>query len=206
MRSSGSAGAVRQRAPELLGHERHHRDAAAAGTCRAPRRASTTSPRGPSRSGARRPGEPWRARGPSRSTRSRSLRRRCGSPRRTRSRPAPRPRPRSPRRPARGASARPVRDRPRVGQPSLGVGRDPRRAGRRATNRVAFQSLLAKLRACSSSTVAEPLVVARASSPWMTANRSASAPVSSMTPSGSTTLPFVFDIFWPSGSRIRPDR
>ena len=26
-----------------------------------------------------------------------------------------------------------------------------------------------------------------------------------MTASGSTTLPFVFDIFWPSGSRISPD-
>ena len=42
--------------------------------------------------------------------------------------------------------------------------------------------------------------------PWISANRRASAPDSSMTPSGSTTLPFVFDIFWPSGSRIRPDR
>ena len=39
----------------------------------------------------------------------------------------------------------------------------------------------------------------------MRANRSASAPDSSITASGSTTLPFVFDIFWPSGSRMSPD-
>ena len=42
--------------------------------------------------------------------------------------------------------------------------------------------------------------------PWTSANRTASAPCSSIIPSGSTTLPFVFDIFAPYGSRISPDR
>ena len=42
--------------------------------------------------------------------------------------------------------------------------------------------------------------------PWTRAKRRASAPTSSIVPSGSTVLPFVFDIFWPYGSRIRPDR
>ena len=62
------------------------------------------------------------------------------------------------------------------------------------TNRVAFQSLFAKFRAFSSLVAPKrwscPGVV-----PWMSAKRSASAPVSSMTPSGSTTLPLVLDIF-----------
>ncbi len=35
-------------------------------------------------------------------------------------------------------------------------------------------------------------------------NRSASAPISSITSSGSTTFPFDFDIFWPRSSRTRP--
>ena len=74
-----------------------------------------------------------------------------------------------------------------------------------ATYRVAFHSLLAKFRAFSSLVVPKrwswPAVV-----PWITAKRRASAPVSSMTPSGSTTSPFVLDIFLPSGSRISPDR
>ena len=74
-----------------------------------------------------------------------------------------------------------------------------------STYRVAFHSLLAKFRAFS--TLAGPNrwslpgVV-----PWTMANRRASAPTSSIVPSGSTVLPFVFDIFWPYGSRIRPDR
>ena len=50
---------------------------------------------------------PWPARGPSRSTRSRSRRTGAGSPRRTRSRPSPRRRPRPSPRPATEASARP---------------------------------------------------------------------------------------------------
>jgi hypothetical protein len=73
------------------------------------------------------------------------------------------------------------------------------------TKRVAFQSLLAKFRAlssfCAPNRWSSPGVA-----PWMRAKRSASAPDSSMTASGSTTLPFVFDIFRPSASRIRPDR
>jgi len=36
--------------------------------------------------------------------------------------------------------------------------------------------------------------------------RSASAPTSFTTSSGSMTLPFVFDIFWPCSSRTRPLR
>ena len=35
-------------------------------------------------------------------------------------------------------------------------------------------------------------------------NRTASAPNSSHISSGSTTFPFVFDIFWPFSSRTRP--
>ena len=73
------------------------------------------------------------------------------------------------------------------------------------TKRVAFHSLLAKLRAFSTFAVPNrwswPGVV-----PWTSANRSASAPSSSIVASGSTVLPFVFDILAPYGSRIRPDR
>jgi hypothetical protein len=62
------------------------------------------------------------------------------------------------------------------------------------TKRVAFHSLLAKFRAFSS--FARPNRWSwPAAVPWITAKRRASAPVSSMIPSGSTTLPFVFDIF-----------
>ena len=35
-------------------------------------------------------------------------------------------------------------------------------------------------------------------------NRSASAPISSITSSGSTTFPFDLLIFWPRSSRTRP--
>jgi hypothetical protein len=73
-----------------------------------------------------------------------------------------------------------------------------------STNRAAFQSLFAKLRPvssfCGPNRWSRPGV-----EPWRRANRSASAPDSSITDSGSTTLPFVFDIFDPYGSRIRPD-
>ena len=58
---------------------------------------------------SRRRAGPWRARGPSRSTRSRWRRRRAASPRRTRSRPSPRRPPRWSPRPATAASARPGR-------------------------------------------------------------------------------------------------
>ncbi len=73
------------------------------------------------------------------------------------------------------------------------------------TKRVAFHSLFAKFRACSS-LVAPNRWSLPGVAPWIRAKRRASAPDSSMTPSGSTTLPFVFDIFWPAGSRMRPDR
>jgi hypothetical protein len=73
------------------------------------------------------------------------------------------------------------------------------------TKRVAFHSLLAKLRAFSSLAGPNRWSVPGAA-PWISANRSASAPLSSITSSGSTTLPVVFDIFLPYGSRMRPDR
>ena len=128
-----------------------------------------------------------------------------GSPRRRRSRPW---------RASTAATVAAARDRiqrsagPRwrgVGQPALGaVGRStPGRAP--TTKRVAFQSLLAKFRAFSS--LAAPNRWSwPGAAPWISAKRRASAPVSSITPSGSTTLPFVLDIFLPSGSRISPDR
>ena len=72
------------------------------------------------------------------------------------------------------------------------------------TNRAAFQSLLAKFLA-SSSFCGPYRWSMPAVAPWIRANRNASAPASSMTASGSTTLPFVFDIFLPSGSRMSPD-
>ena len=74
-----------------------------------------------------------------------------------------------------------------------------------STNRVAFHSLFAKLRAAS--TLAGPNRWSLPGvAPWTTAKRRASAPTSSMVASGSTVLPFVFDIFAPYGSRMRPDR
>ncbi len=70
---------------------------------------------------------------------------------------------------------------------------------------MAFHSLFAKFRAFSTfawpNFWSSPGVV-----PWTSANRSASAPDSSIVASGSTVLPFVFDIFAPSGSRMRPER
>ena len=74
-----------------------------------------------------------------------------------------------------------------------------------STKRAAFQSLLAKLRAFSSFSALNFWSFPGAA-PWISAKRSASAPDSSIASSGSTTLPFVFDIFWPYGSRTRPDR
>jgi hypothetical protein len=45
-----------------------------------------------------------------------------------------------------------------------------------------------------------------AADPATSANRSASAPISSIVSRGSTTLPFVLLIFWPYGSRTMPLR
>ncbi len=74
------------------------------------------------------------------------------------------------------------------------AGIDSGRAPR--TNRVAFQSLFAKFRAFS--TLARPNFWSwPGAEPWMSANRSASAPVVEMSSSGSTTLPLVLDIFCP---------
>ena len=74
-----------------------------------------------------------------------------------------------------------------------------------STNRVAFHSLLAKFRAFSTFALPNRWSLPGVA-PWTTANRTASAPSSSIMPSGSTELPLVLDIFWPYGSRIRPDR
>ena len=102
-------------------------------------------------------------------------------------------------RPGTGSSARPGPRSASAGAPRGGIaarspaGRAPR------TNRAAFQSLFAKFRAsssfCGPNRWSWPAVA-----PWIRAKRSASAPASSMTASGSTTLPFVFDIFCPCGS------
>ncbi len=74
-----------------------------------------------------------------------------------------------------------------------------------STYRAAFHSLFAKFLEFSSfwrpSFRSLPGAV-----PWTSAKRSASAPNSSIVAIGSTTLPFVFDIFWPYGSRTSPDR
>ena len=111
--------------------------------------------------------------------------------------------PRSPRS-ATGSSARPARGRPgpaaaATASAGIDAGRTP------STNRVAFHSLFAKLRPvssfCGPNFWSWPGVA-----PWITANRSASAPASSITTSGSTTLPFVFDMRWPCASRMSPDR
>ncbi len=65
-----------------------------------------------------------------------------------------------------------------------------------STKRAAFHSLFAKLRAFSSFSALNFWSFPGAA-PWIRAKRSASAPASSMASSGSTTLPVVFDIFWP---------
>ena len=71
--------------------------------------------------------------------------------------------------------------------------------------RVAFHSLVAKLR--YPSTRFSSILMSR---PWLSIaamkKRSASAPYWSIRPSGSTTLPFDFDIFCPSGARTSPCR
>ena len=108
----------------------------------------------------RRPGGPWPARGPSRTTRSRSRRTGSGSPRRRRSRRSPgRPRPPSPRSGS-GSSAR----RGRAGRRRARAGRHRRGsspAGRRARSGPRSRACCAKLRAVSSLSWREPLVVAR---------------------------------------------
>ena len=78
-------------------------------------------------------------------------------------------------------------------------GRAPR------TNRAAFQILFAKFRAFCSLTWLNRWSLPGVA-PWMRAKRSASAPLSPIASSGSTTLPVVFDIFAPYGSRMRPER
>ena len=74
-----------------------------------------------------------------------------------------------------------------------------------STNRVAFHSLFAKLRAFSTLAVPNRWSLPGVA-PWTSAKRSASAPSSSIVASGSTELPLVFDIFAPYGSRISPER
>ena len=74
-----------------------------------------------------------------------------------------------------------------------------------STNRVAFQSLLAKFRRVLDLLLAESLVDARRRAvDQREPHRVRTGLVDH--PSGSTTLPFVFDIFAPYGSRMRPDR
>ena len=116
---------------------------------------------------------------PNRSTRSRSRRTGGARPRRTRSRPWPRRRSATVgAKRATGSSARPGRGAPASGSPRSASGGDVR--GRApSTNRAAFQSLLAKLRASSSRRAASRRSLPGAV-PLTSAKRSASAPISSI--------------------------
>ena len=78
-------------------------------------------------------------------------------------------------------------------------------APRIIANRVAFQSLVAKLREpCTQSSEIGTSVPGLA--PRARVNRSASAPYLSIQSSGSTTLPNDLDIFLPRASRTMPCR
>ena len=69
--------------------------------------------------------------------------------------------------------------------------------------RAAFHNLVTKLR--PSATRAGPSLMSRPGPVSVqTAKRRASAPYSSIMASGSMTLPFDLDIFWPRSSRTRP--
>ena len=70
-------------------------------------------------------------------------------------------------------------------------------------NRAAFQILLANARELVSRSSLKTMSVPGAA-PLSSANRTASVPYCSVTTSGSTTLPFVFDIFCRSASRTSP--
>ena len=71
-----------------------------------------------------------------------------------------------------------------------------------STSRAAFQSLFVKFRYPS---IRSSLIRTSRPRPASAAsvNRKASVPYLSITSSGSATLPFDFDIFWPSASRTR---
>jgi len=72
-----------------------------------------------------------------------------------------------------------------------------------STKRAAFHSLLAKLRAASA-LAQEKRMSLPGDVPFISENRSASAPYFSMTSSGSMPLPSDLDIFLPSSSRTMP--
>ena len=92
-----------------------------------------------------------------------------------------------------------------VGQPPLGIGRDRRPAVRR--RRTAPRSR-ACWRSCGRSRAwpARTAGPARASAPWMSANRSASAPVSSMTAERVDDVALRLGHLLALGSRMRPER
>ena len=196
---------MRQRAPQRLRDERHDR-------VEQPQvRVERLDERPPGRLAVcgrqptRRPGGPWRARGPSRSTRSRSRRTasRVTSPKRVVGHRAVDGRDRR-----RGARQQPAVGGPevrRVGQAPLGAVGDRRRPRAEDEPRGVPQ-LVREVPGVLDLRRPEPLVVARRRPVDEREPERVGARARRSSSSGSTVLPFVFDIFAPYGSRMRPDR